>query len=135
MYKWAVIGAPLGYPVVVLWHGHPAVLDLLAHPLPMLQQFIGSRNVGVGQFIALVLDLGASLVGQPMGVSGTMLVITTQVSSPVLLWPACPIQPASRSQASCPALRCSYLGHPHSHHQGQLYCFRQGAGPLVIAVV
>lgn len=44
----------------------------------MLQQFIGSGNVGVGQFTALVLDLGASLVGQPMGFSGTMLITTTQ---------------------------------------------------------
>lgn len=67
MYKWALTGVRLGYPVVVLWHGRPAVLDLLAHPFPMLQQFIGSRNVEVGQFIALLLDLGASLVGQPWG--------------------------------------------------------------------
>lgn len=95
MYKWALTGAPLGYPVVVLWHGRPADLDLLA------QQFIGSGNVGVGQFIALAVDLDASLVGQPTGVSGTMLVFTTQVSSPALLWPACLIQPIGVKPLSC----------------------------------
>ena len=41
-------GAPLGYPVVVLCHGDPVVLDLYVHPLHVLQQFVDEVDVGVG---------------------------------------------------------------------------------------
>lgn len=57
-------GIPLGFPVVVLCHGDPVVLDLSVHPLHILQQLIDCVDIGVGQLVALVLGLGSSWVGQ-----------------------------------------------------------------------
>ena len=54
------MGTPLGYPVVALCHGDPAVLNLQGQPLHSLQQSIDGIDDGVGQLKALDLDLGGS---------------------------------------------------------------------------
>ena len=63
---WALIGTPLGYPVVALCRGGPAALGLQDLSLHVLQQITDGVDVGVGQLIALILGLGgAGLVGLP----------------------------------------------------------------------
>ena len=81
---WALTGTPLKYPIVSLYHGAPAALDLQVQP--MLQP--DGKDVGVGYRTVLVLGLGHSWVGQP---ASFPLIITTQTSSPALPWLAHPV--------------------------------------------
>lgn len=55
----------LGY-LIVLCHGEPAILGFYVWPLHTLLQFIDKVDIGVGQFIALVLaQVVAGLVSLP----------------------------------------------------------------------
>ena len=96
------------HPIVALWHGEPATLDVLDLPRHMLQQCIDGIDTGVGQLRVLDLSLGGS-----------------PASSPVPPEPALPFFPgkggASSSVCSCwqdeePVLQWS-------HHQGQFSGF------------
>ena len=96
---WILTGTPLGRPVVALYHGDPATLDLQDQPRHSLQHIINGVGVGVGQLRAL--DLGLDVAGL--------------VSLPALLHPHHQGQLSSTALASSPsAAACK--------GQGQLSC-------------
>jgi hypothetical protein len=55
---------PLAHPIVALYHGKPAALDLQDQHLHTLQQIIDGADIGVGRLKALDLALSGSRVGQ-----------------------------------------------------------------------
>lgn len=75
----------------------------------------------MGQLIAVVLGLHGSWVGQ----SVSFLHSHYWVRFLALPWLAHPMQPAASGGASSLDLRSLDPGCPHSHNQGQFYCFAQ----------
>lgn len=63
---WAFTEAALGYPIGALCHRDSVALDLQVWSHHMLQQFMDSVHVGMGQLIDQVMDLGGSWIGQPV---------------------------------------------------------------------
>lgn len=79
---WILTGTPLRYHVAALCCGGPVFLNLQVWPLHMLQKLIDGMGAGVSQLIALNLDLGGSLAGQPAS--------SPTPSSPVRVFHHCP---------------------------------------------
>lgn len=71
-------------PVVTLCCGNPAAVGLGVSPFHVPQQIVDGVDVGVGQFITLVLSLGSSWKAPGLSACQLSCVLTTMVSSPTL---------------------------------------------------
>lgn len=80
-------------------------------------------DVGLGQFLALVLVLGDSWVGQLPQLASIFPIQVNTPAPPLLVHT---VHQVPRSRVTSPAFTSSGPAHPHSHHQGQLYSCAQG---------
>ena len=110
----ALTGAPLGYPV----------MELLLFWICRFIPFTWSSSPQMGWMLVWANSKAWFWAWEVAGLLSCQLslILTTQASSPALPWPNVTW---GKDQAHSPALRSLDPDHPHSCHQGHLYCLAQ----------